>query len=114
MNKMIELRSYNLKSGTRREFLRLMAEEAMPMLQRWGVEVVRFGPSLHDEDSCYLIRAYDGLKERQESQDAFYGSDEWKMGPREAIVALIDNYTSVVIEMDERTLDGLRARDPII
>jgi len=114
MNKMIEIRSYNLKSGTRREFLRLMAEEAMPMLQRWGVEVVRFGPSLHDEDSCYLIRAYDGLKERQESQDAFYGSDEWKMGPREAIVALIDNYTSVVIEMDERTLDGLRVRDPIM
>ena len=35
------------------------------MLQRWGVDVVMFGPSLDDEDSYYLIRAYPSLEERQ-------------------------------------------------
>ena len=43
-----------------------------------------------------------------ESQDAFYGSDEWKLGPREPILALIETYTSVVIEMGESTVNALR------
>jgi hypothetical protein len=52
------------------------------MLQRWNVDVVAFGPSLHAEDSYYLIRSYASLEDRQQSQDAFYGSDEWKQGPQ--------------------------------
>lgn len=73
---MIEIRSYNLKPGTRPEFHR-------------------------------LIRSYASLEDRQQSQDAFYGSDEWKQRLREAIVGLIESYTSVV-EVDEGTLTGLR------
>ena len=47
-------------------------------------------------------------EERQRSEDAFYGSDEWKNGPREAILAAIENYTTVVINVDAATLAGLR------
>ena len=108
MTLFVELRSYNLKPGTRDEFHRLFVETALPMLQRWKVDVVRYGASLHDEDSYYLMRAYASLEDRQQSQDAFYGSDEWKLGPREPIIALIENYTSVVIEMQESTVDALR------
>jgi len=35
-------------------------------------------------------------------------SDEWRQGPREGILALIDSYASTVIEVDETTLAGLR------
>ena len=28
---------------------------------------------------------------------AFYGSDEWRQGPREAILALIESHVSVVL-----------------
>ncbi len=72
--------------------------------------MVDFGPSLHDENSYYLIRAYDSLAHRQESQDAFYGSPEWRQGPREAIIALIESDTSVVIEMEDAVVDMLRRR----
>jgi hypothetical protein len=78
------------------------------MLKRWGVDVVACGPSLHDEDSYFLIRAYASLEDRQASQDAFYDSEEWRQGPRELILALIESYTSVVLEMDETTVQGLR------
>jgi len=78
------------------------------MLQRWKVDVVRYGVSLHDQDSYYLMRAYASLEDREQSQDAFYGSDEWKLGPREPILALIETYTSVVIEMEESTVNALR------
>lgn len=101
VSRMIEIRSYNLKPGTRDQFHRLFVEQALPMLKRWNVEVVYYGPSLHDEDSYFLMRAYSSLEERQKSQDAFYGSDEWKQGPRESILALIINYTTVVVPADQ-------------
>jgi hypothetical protein len=69
----------------------------MPMLQRWGVDVVAFGPSMDDADSYVLIRSYPGLAELRQSQDAFYGSDEWRDGPREAIVSRIESDISVVL-----------------
>jgi len=108
VNHFIEVRSYNLKSGRRDEFHRLVVEQSMPMLKRWNVDVVAFGPSLHDENSYYLIRRYDSLAHRAESEDAFYGSDEWRQGPREAIIALIESHTEIVLELDEVTLRGLR------
>lgn len=108
MNRIVEIRSYNLKPGTRGNFHQLFIEESLPMLKRWGVDVVAFGPSPHDDDSYYLIRAYQDLADRQRSQDQFYGSDEWRQGPREPLIAMIDTYTSVVLEVDAATLQGLR------
>jgi hypothetical protein len=101
MSRFVEIRSYNLKPGSRDELHRLMTEQSMPMLERWQMDVVDCGPSL-------LIRAYDSLEDRQQSQDRFYGSEEWRQGPREPILALIESHTSVVLEMDEATVRGLR------
>lgn len=108
MNHLIEIRSYNLKPGTHTEFHRLFLEEAFPLLQRWNVDVVAYGPSLHDENSYYLIRCYDSLAHREQSEDKFYGSEEWRKGPRERILACIENYTEIVLELDEVTVQGLR------
>ena len=108
MNPFVEIRSYHLKPGSRAAFHQRVLEEALPMLERWGVDVVAFGPSPHDDASYYLIRAYDSLEHRQSSQDAFYGSAEWRQGPREGIVSLIETHTSVVIELDSTAVDALR------
>ena len=82
------------------------------MLTRWKVDVVGYGPSMHDADSYYLMRAYPSVEARQQSEDAFYGSDEWKKGPREAILADIESYTTIVVTFDHATLRGLRALRP--
>jgi hypothetical protein len=108
MNHVLEIRSYQLKPGTREEFHRLFLNEAFPMLQRWNVDVVAHGPSLHDQDSYYLMRRYDSRAHREERENAFYGSDEWRHGPREAILALIEKYTEIVLALDESTIQGLR------
>src|SRR6266498_1665418 len=79
MSAVVEIRTYKLRPGSGAEFHRTVVEESVPMLQRWGVDVVAFGPSLDDDDSYYLIRSYPSLEERQRSQDAFYGSDEWRV-----------------------------------
>jgi hypothetical protein len=109
MANILEIRSYQLKPGTRERFAQLFAEEARPMLQRWQVDVVAEGPSLHDTTSYYLIRVYADLAARELSQNAFYGSDEWRLGPREAILACIETYTDVVLPIEEETLRALRA-----
>src|SRR5213593_1726980 len=57
------------------------------------------------------MRAYPSLAERQRSEDEFYGSDEWKNGPRAAVLADIDSYTTIVIRLDETTLRTLRRND---
>jgi NIPSNAP len=108
MKHFLEIRSYSLKPGTREEFHRLFIEEALPLLQRWNVDVVDYGPSLHDENSYYLMRRYNSLVHREESEESFYGSDEWRKGPREAILACIENYTEFVVELEDVTLQGLR------
>jgi hypothetical protein len=53
-------------------------------------------------------RAFGSVQDRQREEDAFHGSDERRQGPRVAIVGRIESMTSVVIEMDEATVDGLR------
>ena len=111
VSEVLEIRSYNLKPGTRDRFHALVERDALPMLRRRKIDVVAYGPSLHDADSYYLMRAFPGVDERQRVEDAFYASDEWRQGPREAVLAAIDSYTTAVIRVDDATLRGLRGAD---
>lgn len=96
----IEIRSYTLKPGTRDAFHQLLVQQSIPMARRWGFDILGYGPSLQEDSSYYLIRAYKSLEDRQRQEDAFYGSDEWKKGPREAIVSKIIYYTTVIFPAD--------------
>lgn len=107
-SQVVEIRSYNLKAGTRDRFHQLFEREALPMLRRSKVDVVAYGPSMHDSNSYYLMRGFPSVDERQRVEDAFYGSDEWRNGPREAILADILSYTTIVIQLDDATIRGLR------
>ena len=109
MNHIVEIRSINLKAGARKDFHHLYLENALPLLNRWHFDVVAYGPSLHDENSYYVIRRYDSLAQREQMEDAYYASDDWRKGPREAMLALMENYTDVVFELDEITVQSLRA-----
>ena len=55
-----------------------------------------------------MIRRYDSLTQRDEMEDTYYASDDWRKGPREAMLALIESYTDIVMELDEITVQGLR------
>ncbi len=106
--RVVEIRTLSLKPGTRAEFHRLFSERSLPLLHRWNIDVVSFGPSLHDGDTYYVIRSYASLGERQTQEDAFYDSDDWRRGPREALLALIASYADAVLELDERGVEALR------
>jgi len=109
---LLEIRSYTLKSGERDRFHELFVRESLPLLRRWNVDVVAYGPSLHDRDSWILMRAFASLEARERQEDAFYSSDDWRNGPRSTVLAAIDSYTTVVIHVDQNTLQGLRRTMP--
>lgn len=109
MNSFIEIRTLILKPNTRAEFHRLYVEEALPRLLRWNFDVVAHGPSLHDESTYYVIRRYDSLAQREQMEDAYYASDDWRKGPRESMLALIESYVDAVFEVDESVVAGMRA-----
>ena len=105
---MVELRSYNLKPGARDEFHRLVLA-TLPLLARWKIDVVGYGPSAHDSTSYLLIRSFRSVEDRERLEASFYGSREWHEGPRERVLALIESYTTVVLPLDGTTVAGLRA-----
>jgi hypothetical protein len=104
----LEIRTYNLHPGTRDAFHALVVEHSLPMLDRWKMDVVSYGASAHDDNTYYLMRAFASLADRDAQEDAFYSSDEWRQGPRESILALIESFTTLVIAVDETVLAGLR------
>jgi len=106
----VEIRALSLKPGSRADFHRLFLERSLPLLRKWEFDVVSFGPSPHDETSYYVIRSFPDLADRQRREDDFYGSDDWRKGPREAMLALIESYMDVVLELDELAVAGLRRR----
>lgn len=96
-----EIRIYKLKENTSADFVKVFKEQSLPMMKRWKVNVVDYGFSLIDKESFYLIRSYESPAHRKESQEAFYGSDEWINGPEKAIMACIDTYNTLVVDNED-------------
>ena len=93
-----EIRIYKLKENTATEFITVFTEQSLPMMKRWRVNVVDYGFSLIDKESFYLIRSYENLDQRKESQEAFYGSNEWINGPEKQIMACISTYNTTLVD----------------
>ncbi len=110
MTRLIEIRSYKLKPGAGPAFERLFREEAQPLLRAYGMDVVAFGQSAHDANSWYLIRVFKDLAHLTKSEDEFYGSSQWRNGPREAVLSHIESYNDTVLTLDADTIKHLRAK----
>jgi hypothetical protein len=108
MQRVVEIRSYQLKPGSGPAFHALVANQSVPLHRAKNMDVVGHGQSLHDPDAYYLIRAYDSLEHLRTSQQAFYASPAWRNGPREAIIALIETDANAVLHLDNDAIDALR------
>lgn len=106
--RLLEIRSYELKPGTRDEYDRLFREEAAPLLRRFEIDVVAVGPSMGDPNGYFLMRAFADLDDRARREGAFYSSPEWRDGPRQAVLDCIVTYTDAVVELPHEAVEGLR------
>jgi hypothetical protein len=108
MNRLVEIRSYKLKPASRERFHELVVTKSLPLLRAWRTEVVAYGPSLDDGDGYFLIRAYDNLEHLQASQQAFYASDDWRKGPRQSIIDLIETDWNAVLWPTPEAVEAIR------
>lgn len=106
--RLIEIRTYRLKPNTLVDFDRVVHEKAVPMLRACGMDVVAYGCSNHEEESYFLIRAYANREALNKEQSAFYGSTQWKSGPRSELVDRIETYLNTLIFLPVHAVDGLR------
>jgi len=105
--KLIEIRTYRLKPGTAEAFVAAF-RQALPLVRQSGMDVVAFGRSDHERESFYLIRAFDSREQLERQQDAFYSSEVWKLGPREALVACLDDYLNTLLWLSPEGVEDLR------
>jgi NIPSNAP len=95
----LDLRTYKLVPGGREVFDRIFRESALPMLGRYEIDVVGYGPSLLDGEHYYLARAFPSISCRGQRLGAFYGSDEWRQRYEDTVSEVIETYHTVVIPL---------------
>lgn len=108
--KLVEIRTYKLKSGAAARFVAVF-QDALPLVRESGMDVVAFGRSDHEYESFYLIRAYNDRAHLEAQQNAFYSSDAWRSGPREALIACLDDYLNTLIWLSEQSVEDLRSHN---
>jgi hypothetical protein len=107
-SRVLDLRTYKLVAGGAEQFDRIFRQRVLPMLERFGIEVVGYGPSLDGGDLYYLMRAFGSATLREEQLDAFYGSEEWRQEHRDAVLALIETYHTLLIDFPPAIRDVSR------
>ena len=109
MDQYLELRLYRLHADARDRFHRVFAEDAVPMLRRYGITVVGHGPSSLDDTGYYLLRAFASMGQRGSALERFYGSEEWLTCYRDEVMGMIESYLTVVLAPGEvaRMLESL-------
>jgi len=106
--KLIEVRTYRLKPDCAERFVAAV-RIALPLVRtHGGMDVVAFGRSDHEEESFFLIRAFDSREQLVAQQDAFYGSALWREGPRQALVDCLDTYLNTLLWLPEEAVESLR------
>jgi hypothetical protein len=111
MQRLVEIRSYQLKPGAAAAFHEAFRARAVPLLHAWGTDVVAHGASPHAADAYFLVRSYTDLADRTARQDAFYGSDAWRLGPRQSILALIEHFLDTLLWLSPAAIDDLRRKN---
>lgn len=104
---LLEVRLYRIKPGKRTDFDALARHETIPMARRFGHNVVGFGPSAHDDDSYYLIRAFTDEQDRKGSLEALYESEEWLTGYDQRVLSLIDSYLTATFQVSAEAVATL-------
>jgi NIPSNAP len=94
----VEVRSYRIKPGKRAEFIKLFETRAVPVLRRYGMNVI--GPFLDVENpnKFVFLRSFPSLEERDRIKEAFYGGEEWKNELEPIAMPLLDSYDVILCE----------------
>lgn len=96
-SRLLEMRLFRLHPGTRAEFHRISDEGTIPMMRRFGINVLAYGPTLNDDNGYLLLRSFPSEEERVRLSQSLYASEEWEQNYEVPVMAMIDAYHTAVI-----------------
>lgn len=109
-NIIVEILQYKLKKGTGASFHKTMQDISVPLHIVHNIDIVAYGNSLHDMDSYYLIRSFETEEKMQLELEHFYSTNDWKNGPREAIINCIEISVRSVLNLPVVAIEHLKSQ----
>ncbi|MEQ1763158.1 MAG: NIPSNAP family protein [Pyrinomonadaceae bacterium] len=94
----VEVRSYRIIPGRRKEFLEFFTTKAIPALREDGMKVV--GPMVDTENPNKFVwlRMFDSIEERTRLKTLFYEGDVWKNEMESIVMPMLDSYDVILCE----------------
>jgi len=103
----LEVLTYKVSAGRREDFHAAL-QAALGAMERAGLCIVGFGPSAHDADSYFLLRAYPSLESRSHSLDRCYCGQEWLKDYDPALAPLVQSCSTVVLPCEPEGIEKLK------
>lgn len=107
-NQVLELRILRIHHGQRDAYADYMRNGLAQLYEAEGMEFIHHGPSLHDEDSYFVIRIHPSVTEREQRLDTLYSSPEWLMNHEEKVLGMIESMNTTVFAADDRLVEALK------
>ena len=94
----VEVRSYRIKPGHRKDFIRLFETRAVPAQRTYGMQIL--GPliDLENPNKFVFLRSFPSLEERDRMKNEFYEGPLWKNELEAIAMPLIESYDVILCE----------------
>lgn len=84
-----------------------MADEGtVPLMRKWGINVLGHWLSSTDEDTFFLVRAFKDADDRRTVSEAFYAGEEW-LAFEDTVMGMVEDYHAVTTSISARKLAEL-------
>ena len=103
----VEVRTYTIKAGLRQRFIDLWETRTKPLQLSLGMGVIGPWLDLENPDRFVWLRSFPSMTERERMKRALYESEEWTGGLEAIVMPMLEEFTSVVVTIDDRELQML-------
>jgi hypothetical protein len=94
----IEVRSYRAKPGMREPLFELLRTRGFPLQRALGMKVLGPFPRQDDDDGFLWLRGFPDDVSRAPLKASFYEGDQWLQGLQAQAMAMIADYSAVVVD----------------
>jgi hypothetical protein len=94
----IEMRTYKIKPGLRREFLEIFEAKSIPAHQEIGMKILGPYLSIEDPDTFFFMRAFPTLESREPMKAKFYEGELWTRELEQKLMPMIEKFDVVLVE----------------
>ncbi len=96
--RIVEMRTYKLKPGTRAEFLETFRSKSIPSHAQIGMKILGPFLSIEDPDTFFFMRGFPDLASREPMKAKFYEGELWKRELENLLMPMIEKYDVVLVE----------------